>query len=186
MEAYVLWLEQFRKFKFKWIHSDDKINCFVVYAIPPGNKYTTKTHCDLAAAIGARCQTKTRINHREKSVVVEDGTSVKPTICFKTEKSRKNYPVDLDFDHDFGVAVKKMKTSSAPMDVLDSFGIISYELHDFTRGNILRVVRAMESLGFGVLHNGGLVCSEKDSTGESSERFLSKLPHRDDPVWFFA
>lgn len=186
MEAYVLWLEQFRKFKYKWIHSEDKINCFVVHAMPPGNKYSTKTHFDLVTAIGARCQTKTRINHREKSVVVEDGTPLKPTIFFNAEKSRKNYPVDMDFDHDFSVAVKKMKISSTPMDVLDSFGMISYKLHDFTRVNILRVIRAMESVGFGVLHNGGIVCSEKESTGVSSDTFSSKLPHRDDPIWFFA
>lgn len=100
----MLWLEQFRKFNYKWIHSDDKINCFVVHAIPPGNKYTTKTHCDLATAIGSRCRTQTRINHREKSIVVEDGTSLKPTIFFSTKKSNKNYPVDLDFDQEFTVA----------------------------------------------------------------------------------
>ncbi|CAM9096347.1 unnamed protein product [Ectocarpus sp. 12 AP-2014] len=186
MEAYVLWLEQFRKFKYKWIHSDDKINCFVVHAIPPGRQYTTKTHCELVAAIGSRCQTTTRINHREKSVTVEDGTPLKPTIFFNTKKSMKNYPVDLDFDQEFTVAVKKIKVSSTPMDVLDSFGIISYKLHDFKRVNILRIVRAMEITGFGVLHNGGLISSDGESTGESSDRFCSKLPHRDDPVWFFA
>jgi hypothetical protein len=186
MEAYVLWLEQFRKFKYKWIHCDDKINCFVVHAIPPGQKYTTKTHCDLVTAIGTRCCTQTRINHREKSFVVEDGTSLKPTVFFHTEKSRKNYPVDLDFDHNFTAAVAKIKTSSTPMDVLNCFGIISYELHDFKRVDILRVVKAMESIGFGVLHNGGIVYSEKESCGEPSERFLSKLPHREDPVWFYA
>lgn len=186
MEAYVLWMEQFRKFKYKWIHSDEKINRFIVHAIPPGHRYTTKMHCDLVTAIGSRCETKTRINHREKSVIVEDGTPRKPTIFFNTEKSRKNYPVDLDFDQEFPVAVKKMKTSSTPMDVLDSFGIISYKLHDFKRVNILRVVRALESAGFGVLHNGGLVCSETESTGDPSDRFCCKLPHREDPVWFFV
>jgi len=187
MEAYVLWLEQFRKFKYKWIHSDDKINCFVIHAIPPCQKYSTKTHCDLVAAIGLRCRTTTRINHREKSFVVEDGTSLKPTIFFNTEKARKNYPVDLDFDHhNFVAAVTKMKTSSRQMDVLDSFGIISYKLHDFKRVDILRVVRAMESVGFGVLHNGGIICSEKESVGEPSDSFLNKLPHREDPIWFLV
>ena len=186
MEAYVLWLEQFRKFKYKWIHSDDKINCFVVHAIPPGQEYSTKTHCDLVAAIGARCRTQTRMNHREKSFVVEDGASLKPTVFFNTEKARKNYPVDLDFDHNFVAAVAKIKTSSRPMDVLDSFGIISYKLHDFKRVDILRVVKAMESVGFGVLHNGGIVCSEKESAGQPSDRFFSKLPHREDPIWFLV
>ena len=186
MEAYILWLEQFRKFKYKWIHSDEKVNCFVVHAIPPGQKYSTKTHCELVTAIGVRCKTKTRINHREKSFVVEDGTSLKPTILFNTEKARKNYPVDLDFDHNFATAVAKIKTSSRPMDVLDCFGIISYKLHDFKRFDILRVVKAMESVGFGVVHNGGIICSEKESIGEPSDRFLSKLPHREDPIWFLV
>ena len=186
MEAYVLWLEQFRKFKHKWIHSDEKVNCFVVHAIPPGHTYSTKTHCDLVAAIGLRCQARTRINHREKSFVVEDGTPLKPTVMFKNDKSLKNFPNDLDFDHDFRRAVTKLKASSRHIDVLDSFGIISYKLQDFKRVNILRVVRAMESLGFGVLHNGGLICSDSDSAGEPSDRFLSKLPHREDPVWFFV
>lgn len=186
MEAYILWLEQFRKFKHTWIHADDKINCFVVSAIPPGHQYTTKIHCELVAAIGSWCRTKTRMNHREKSFVVEDGTSLKPTVFFNSEKSRKNYPVDLDFDHDFAAAVAKMKTSSRHMDVLDCFGMISYKLHDFKRVNILRVVRAMESVGFGVLHNGGLICSDAESTGQSSDRYLSKLPHREDPVWLLV
>lgn len=186
MEAYVLWLEQFQKFKHKWVHSEDKVNCFVLHAIPPGQKYSTKTHCDLVTAIGARCRTQTRINHREKSFVVEDGTSLKPKIFFNTEKAKRNYPVDLDFDHNFSVAVAKIKTSSKPMDVLDSFGMISYKLHDFKRVDILRVVKAMESVGFGVLHNGGIVCSEEESVGEPSDRFSSKLPHREDPVWFFV
>ena len=186
MEAYVLWLEQFRKFKNKWIHSDDKISCFVVHAIPPGHSYSTKMHCDLVSAIGSRCRTKTRINHREKYFVVEDGTPLKPTVSFKNDKSRKNYPVDLDFDHDFPSAVTKMKASSRHMDVLDSFGVISYKLDDFKRVNILRLVRAMESLGFGVLHNGGLICSDAESIGEPSDRFLSKLPHREDPVWLLV
>lgn len=186
MEAYVLWLEQFRKFKYTWIHSDEKINEFVLHAIPPGHKYSTKMHCDLVAAIGARCQAKTRIDHREKSFVVEDGTSLRPTVFFNTQKSKKNYPVDLDFDHDLASAVAKIKTSSRHMDVLDPFGVISYKLLDFKRVNILRVVRAMESVGFGVLHNGGLICSDSASVGEPSDRFMSKLPHREDPVWFLV
>lgn len=186
MEAYVLWLEQFQKFKHKWIHSDEKVNCFVVSAIPPGHKYSTKMHCDLVAAIGSRCRTQTRINHREKSFVVEDGTSLKPTVFFNTEKSRKNYPIDLDFDYNLESAVAKIKTSPRHMDVLDAFGVISYKLHDFKRVNILKVVRAMESMGFGVLHNGGLICSDSASVGEPSDRFLSKLPHREDPVWYLV
>ena len=186
MEAYVLWLEQFRKFKHTWVHSDEKVDRFVVHAIPPGRKYTTRTHCDLVAAIGLHCRAQTRMNHREKSFVVEDGTSLKPTVVFRTDKAAKNYPVDLDFDHDFPSAVAKMKKSSRPMDVLDSFGIISYELRDFQRCDVLRVVRAMESVGFGVLHNGGLVHSSSDSTGGPSDRYLSKLPHREDPVWLLV
>lgn len=186
MEAYVLWLEQFKKFKYKWIQSDDKINCFVIHAIPPGQKYSTKTHSDLVTTIGTRCRAQTRINYREKSFVVEDGTALKPTVFFNTEKARKNYPVDLDFDQNFVAAVAKIKKSSTPMDVLDSFGMISFNLHDFKRVDILRVVKAMESVGFGVLHNGGIICSEKESSGEPSDRFFSKLPHREDPIWFLV
>ncbi len=186
MEAYVLWLEQFRKFKYKWIHSEEKINCFVIHAIPPGHKYSTKTHCDLVAAIGLRCRAKTRMNHRDKTFEVEDGTSLKPTVHFRNDVSRKNYPNDLDFDRDPCTAVAKMKASSRDMDVLDSFGVISYNLLDFRRVNVLRVVRAMECMGFGVLHNGGLICSDADSVGEASDRHFSKLPHRDDPIWYLV
>lgn len=187
MDTYFLWLEQFRRFKHKWVHSDEKVNVFAVHAIPPGRAYSTKTHIALANAIGSHCRTKARINYRDKSVTVEDGTSLKPTMVFGNDKSAKNFPVDLDFDHDFATAVAKMKVSNTPMDVLDSFGIISYRLCDFRRVNILRVVRAMESVGFGVLHNGGIVCSEEESTGQpSSDRVYSKLPHRDDPVWLFV
>ena len=186
MEAYILWLDQFRKFKYKWTQSDEKINCFIVRAIPPGRKYSTATHWDLITAVGIRCQAKTRINHREKSFVVDDGTSLKPTVYFHTENARKNYPIDLDFDYNLTVAVGKMKASQRSMDVLDSFGIISYALHDFRRVDILRFVKAMEITGFGVLHNGGLICSERESVGESSDRFCSKLPHREDPIWFLV
>ncbi|CAM9203883.1 unnamed protein product [Pylaiella littoralis] len=186
MDTYNRWLDQFRKFKHEWIHSNEKVKCFVVHAIPPGNVYCTKTHCALATAIGSYCRSRTRINHREKSISVEDGTSMRPKLFFFTDKARRNYPVDLDFDHDFVLAVSKIKCNTKPIDVLDSFGMISYKLLDFKRSDILRVVRAMESVGFGVLHNGGLVCSDIERTGEASDRYCSRLPHREDPVWLYT
>lgn len=186
MGTYIRWLEQFRRIKREWIDSDEKVDCFVVHAVPPGKTYCSKTHCALATAIGSYCRSQTRINHREKSISVEDGASLKPKIFFNSDKASRNYPVDLDFDRDFVVAVSKIKCNTTPIDVLDSFGMISYKLLDFKRANILRVVQAMESLGFGVLHNGGLICSENESTGESSDRYCSNLPHREDPVWLYT
>ena len=160
MEAYVLWLEQLEKFKYTWIHSGENINCFVLHAIPPGHIYSTKhtliwpRRSDCAA--DHRCASTTARSLSSSRTVRPSS----PHFLFNTEKLRENYPVDLDFDHDFGKAVAKMKTSLRHMDVLDSFEILSYKLHDFKRVSILRVVKSMESTGFGILHNGGIVCSE--------------------------
>ena len=179
MEKYESWMKTWRTWHHKWIHSEEHITCFVLNAIPPNRKYSTNTHHLLSLAIGDACDSETSINYREKTIHVPDGSSMRPFIEFRNKKSRDNYPFTISQDVEF----EESKTSYTSVDILDKFGIISYNLMDFKRVNILKIVKAMESLGFGVVHNGGIIKSIGASSCVPSDRFHIRLPYTDDPVW---
>ena len=44
----------------------------------------------------------------------------------------------------------------------------------------------MESMGFGIIHNGGVIKSSDDSSCVPSDRFHIRLPYTDDPVWKYV
>lgn len=179
METYEPWMKTWRKWKNEWIHSDDHIPCFVVNAIPPDRKYSSHTHKVLSHSIGIICNSQTKINYKENTICVPDGTSMSPSIEFRTKKAKDNYPSVIRHEID----INDPEPSYICLDILDRFGIISFNLMNFKRVNILRIVMAMESIGFGVIHNGGSIRSSMECIGSDSNRYSIKLPHTDDPVW---
>lgn len=182
METYEPWMKSWKKWKHEWIHSDDHISCFVVNAIPPDRKYSSHTHHVLSHTIGIICNSKTRVNYKEKTIIVPDGTSMLPSIEFGTKKARDNYPFVVKCEID----MMEPETSFENLDILDRFGIISYNLLNFKRVYILKIVLAMESIGFGVIHNGGIVKSSKECVGEESNRYNIRLPYTGDPIWRYV
>ncbi len=62
---------------------------------------------------------------------------------------------------------------------IDRFGIVTFKLHMFTRKHILTIVKIIEQLGYGVIHNNGIIVSSEYEINYTP----SKLPDRDDPVY---
>ena len=183
MDTYDSWTKNWRKWRDEWIDSEDKITCFVISAVPPSRIYTTRTHCELIMSISDFTNYKTSESNDIDCIKINDNTAIRPFVRFHTEKARKNFPKKTKFKGEIGMAITNMKSNDTPLDVLDNFGFISYELHYFTRVNILKTVIALETSGFGVLHDGGVVGSLEESVGEYSTRYKNRLPNRDDPVW---
>lgn len=67
---------------------------------------------------------------------------------------------------------------------LDEFGILTYKLSFFSRREILQIVKCIEIVGNGVIHDGGRILSIGYNTGKDTS--LKSLPYRDDPVWNFV
>ena len=67
----------------------------------------------------------------------------------------------------------------------DEFGIVTFDISFLARQDILRVALCLEELGHGVIHDGGLVFSNKYNMDETERVVKRKMPHRNDPVWKF-
>jgi len=183
MEKYEEWTKNWKKWKYEWVDSKEKINCFLINTIPPERVYSSRTHCELVMAIAEFTGQDVYSGNGIDCIQINDKSPQRPFIRFHTEKAQTCYPKSPVFKGEIGMAIINMKSNKEPIDILDIFGFISYELHNFTRSNVLKTVVAMETIGFGVLHDGGIIGSLDSSIGTPSTRHHTRLPNRDDPVW---
>jgi len=66
----------------------------------------------------------------------------------------------------------------------DDFGIVMLRLNMFARKHILTIVKILEDMGHGVIHNGGIIVSSVAKDYTPKTLIKNKLPHRDDdPIW---
>ena len=158
---YSNWMSNWKQWKTKWIDSDDIVNIFTICAIPPGKHYTYSTHLDFAALLNSAIGL-TNVN-RAGTIMLKLKRGVDPEINISSGK------LSVDKNNEY-------------LNVCDRFGFIEFSLHFFTRKEILQVAYSLEKMGFGVLHDSGIVCSTTYTTNIKPPK---KMPNRDDPVWLY-
>lgn len=177
MEKYEEWMKQWNVYRFNWVESTERVDSFVINSVPPLRKYSTMLHFELALEIARVTGLSAGINQRERCIEVPDGHVVTPSIYFNNKESCDKYPWSVNYS----MMVSSMTANEDRIDVLDRFGVLSLRLSDFRRVHILKIVKAMKGLGFGVVH--GEIGSDSYNVGEPSTQFYSKLPRIDDPIW---
>ena len=179
MDRYEAWMKDWGTYRFNWIDSEERVDAFVINVIPPGRKYSTMMHFQLSLEISRLTGHGSKINQRNKCIEVQDGYPLVPSIHFQDIDACSRYPWSVRYSMLNGSDV-----SDDEVDVLDRFGMVSFRLTDFRRVSILKTVKAMKLLGFGVVH--GEVGSDGYRMVEPSARFHSKLPVVDDPIWMYV
>lgn len=179
MDRYEAWMKDWTTYKFNWIGSEERIDAFVLNAIPPDKKYSTMLHFQLSLEISRVTGHGSRISQKNKCIEVIDGYPLTPSIHFQDIEACSRYPWSVRYSMLTGSEV-----SEDEVDVLDRFGIVSFRLTDFRRVTVLRIIKAMKFLGFGVIH--GEVGSDEYRSVEPSGRFYSKIPVVDDPIWMYV
>ena len=177
MEKYEEWMKQWNVYRFNWTESEERVDAFVINAIPPFRNYSTMLHFELVLEIARVTGLNAGINQGKKCIEVPDGYVMVPSIYFNKKESCDNYPWSVNYS----MMVNSMTANDDSVDVLDGFGVLSLRLVDFRRVHILKIVKAMKYLGFGVIH--GEIGSDSYTMGEPSNEFYSKLPRIDDPIW---
>lgn len=172
-------MKDWATYKFNWMDSEERIDAFVLNAIPPDKKYSTMLHFQLSLEISRLTGHGSRINQKNKCIEVLDGYSLVPSIHFQDTDACARYPWSVRYNMLSGSDV-----SEEEVDVLDRFGLLSFRLTDFRRVSVLKIVKAMKLLGFGVIH--GEVGSDDYRSAEPSGRFHSKIPLVDDPIWMYV
>jgi len=64
---------------------------------------------------------------------------------------------------------------------VDKFGIVTFKLNMFPRKCIIILCKTLEFMGYGVIYNNGIIVSSDYNYDFS---IPSKLPERDDPIWY--
>ena len=179
MDRYEAWMKDWTTYKFNWINSEERVDAFVLNAIPPGKRYSTMLHFQLSLEISRVTGHGSRINQKNKCIEVPDGYQLVPSIHFQDTDACSRYPWSVRYS-----MLNGSEVSDDEVDVLDRFGLVSFRLTDFRRVSVLKIVRAMKLLGFGVLH--GEVGSDEYRSSEPSGRSHSKIPVVDDPIWMYV
>lgn len=180
MDRYEAWMKEWVTYKFNWINSHDRVDAFVLNVIPPGNKYSTLLHYQISLEIYRLTGHKSKINQKNKCIEVRDGYQIIPSIHFQDVNACAKYPWSVSYSMLIGSDV-----SDEGVDVVDRFGLVSFRLTDFRRVTILKIVKAMKTLGFGVLH-GEVGSNDYRSDKDSGSVVHSKIPILDDPIWMYV
>lgn len=182
MDRYEAWMKEWNTYKFNWVDSRDVVDAFVLRVIPPKKKYSTMLHFELALEITRYTGLGARIIQKRRCIEISDGSPANqtPSIYFHDKDASSRYPWTVDY----GVTVGAMTATTDPVGVDDEFGFVSLRMENFRRVYVLKMVMVLKKMGFGVLH--GEVESAGYRTWDSSDRYHSKLPSCDDPIWMYV
>lgn len=157
--TYTGWLGRWRKWKYMWTESTEVVIQFDIKFICRQKRVPDDFYGDLSSHITDRIGN----NRIHKNGIIRIHTPyMNPSFS------------DLEI----------VKTPNGKQN--DEFGIVTIRLDMIARKDILKIVRILEDMGHGVIHNGGIIVSStvKDYNTTSIK---NKLPHRDDdPVWDYV
>jgi len=151
-EVYEGWIDKWRRWKYMWCESKEPVVNFYVRFLCKDGDYNPEHHACLASKLSDVLGT---------SRIKKDG------LMYITTPQ-----VGVD------ITIRIIKYNGK---YVDRFGIVTFDLSLFLRRDILVLVKTLEYLGHGVIHNGGHIIS----TDYEVSFKPSKMPCHDDPVWEF-
>lgn len=149
-EVYEGWIDKWRRWKHVWCESKEPVVNFYVRFLCKDGHYDPEQHACLASQL---------------SVVLGNARIKRDGLMYIATDSIGD-----------DIIIKIIKCNGKDV---DKFGVVTFNLSMFIRKDILVLVRTLEYMGHGVIHNGGQIVS---SDYEVSFK-PSKMPCRDDPVW---
>ena len=149
-EVYGKWIINWRKWKKYWCDDYEPVVLFHIKFICKNKTFTFNEYAEMSSFFN--CIGKTSIDRKG---IININSKVLSNHFFSVELVKHNE------------------------EYMDNFGIVTFKLHMFTRKQILTIVKIIEQLGYGVIHNNGIVVSCEYEINCNS----SRLPYRDDPIY---
>jgi len=155
--TYTGWLNRWRKWKYLWLESTEPVVQFDIRFICREKKLSEEFYGDLSSYMSDRM---------DKSRIQKNGT-IRVHTPYMTP------------------AFSELEILKIPNgEKIDGLGIVTIRLNMFSRKDILVIVKIIEDMGHGVIHNGGIVFSSVINEHIQESSVKNKLPHRDeDPIW---